>query len=36
MKCNQQNSNIYFETPRVTGKAVSINPGSAGTDGDVQ
>jgi len=36
VRCNQQNSNIYFETSTVIGKAISINTGAAGTDGDVK
>lgn len=36
MRCNQQNSNIYFETTTVIGKAISINTEAAGTVGDVK
>lgn len=29
------NSNAYLETPRMTGKALSMSPETAGIDGDV-
>lgn len=36
VKRNQQNSSICFETPRMTQKALPINPGSTGTEGDTE
>lgn len=35
MRCNQQNSNIYFETLTVIGKLFPLTE-AAGTDGDVK